>query len=88
MSLAKLKKLLSECHFKKTDVVLKTMDDASYDYMIRRAFEEIKLLSIMPGHPTDDKRLILIIQLLLLARLKLQCRLSDQRKQLEQDQKQ
>lgn len=68
--LAKLKKLLSECHYV-SGPMLKTYIEASYDYVIARASEEMEMARKATTVAEADQRIILAVRLLTLARYKL-----------------
>jgi hypothetical protein len=71
--LGALKKMLSQCHIQKSDNVLKIVSDTDARYMIQRAVEEINLAKEEVSSEEADRRLVLSIQLLNLARHKLRC---------------
>lgn len=68
--IAKLKSLLSKCHFQ-GDVV-RTLANASSDYCLQRAQEEIDEAKRETDPEEKDRRLILATRLLTLARYKME----------------
>ena len=67
--LAKLKKMLSECHF--SGEIVKILAQANYDYLIQRAQEELDYVKNSTDEVDSKRRLILATRLITLARFKL-----------------
>lgn len=70
--IAKLRKLLADCHMVAGDKTIKILGDANLSYLIKRADEELDGIDIIGMDNAEiDRKLKLVVQLATIARSKL-----------------
>lgn len=74
--IAKLRKLLADCHMSAGDKTVKSLGESNFNYLVERAKEELLYVIVEDpfttlGGEECDRRLKLVVQLVTIARNKL-----------------